>query len=463
MQQLFSPRTRLTTWRLLWLWLAESEKELGLAISDEAIAQLRAHTRVEDPEFAVIAAEEKRRRHDVMAAVHAYGLVAPAAAGILHWGATSCYVTDNADLIFLRDGLTLVLAKLARVVAQLRAFALQYKDLPCLAYTHGQAALPTTVGKRACLWLQDLLLDVRDLERARADLRFRGVKGTTGSQASFLAIFAGAHHKVEALDALVTRRAGFASHFTISSQTYSRHLDMDVLAPLAKFGATCERIAGDIRHLAAFKELEEPFERDQIGSSAMAFKRNPMRSERLASLGRNLRHDLDKAMSTYAAQWFERSLDDSAIRRICLPDAFLGADACALLLLNITAGLVVYEPVIRRRLADELPFMASEGIMMAMVDRGASRQEVHEEVRVLSHQAAARVKQEGLDNDLIERIRAADFFAPIRGQIDALLDPKTHIGRAPEQVVKFTAEEVDPLLERYAAEIQAGGVADLKV
>jgi adenylosuccinate lyase len=333
MKYVFSPRNRFSTWRQLWVYLAESERDLGLDISDEAITQLKQHVRIEENEFEIAAVEEKRRRHDVMAHVHTYGVVAPAAAGIIHWGATSCYVTDNADLIFLRDALEILLPKLAGVIQRLSDFAMEYRNLPCLGYTHGQPAQLVTVGKRASLWITDLLDDLQNLEIARSNLltKFRGVKGTTGTQASFLAIFKGDHDKVEHLDQLVTKKAGFAAAEISTSQTYSRKIDVDVLHALASFGSTCERVGGDIRHLAMFKELEEPFEKDQIGSSAMAYKRNPMRSERLCSLGRKLRNFSADAQQTYAAQWLERSLDDSAIRRITLPESFLCADACLIL------------------------------------------------------------------------------------------------------------------------------------
>ena len=333
MKHVFSPRNRFSTWRQLWVYLAESERELGLDISNEAITQLKARTRIQDDEFETAAVEEKRRRHDVMAHVHTYGLAAPAAAGIIHLGATSCFVTDNADLIFLRDALNLLLPKLAGVIQRLSSFAMEYRDLPCLGYTHGQSAQLVTVGKRASVWITDLLDDLHNLEHARDRLlsKFRGVKGTTGTQASFLAIFKGDHDKVERLDELVTEKAGFDAAEISTSQTYSRKIDVDVIHALSSFGSTCERIGGDIRHLAMFKELEEPFEADQIGSSAMAYKRNPMRSERLCSLGRNLQEFSGSAERTYASQWLERSLDDSAIRRITLPQSFLCADACLIL------------------------------------------------------------------------------------------------------------------------------------
>lgn len=449
MAELFSPATRFSTWRQLWLWLAKAEKQLGLPISDEAIEQMEAHLDLTEEDFAIAAEEEKRRRHDVMAHVHAFGQNAPAAAGIIHWGATSCYCTDNADLIFLKKGLDLLLPKLANVIHKLSKFALQYKDLATLGYTHYQAAQLTTVGKRACLWIQDLLFDLRNLTRARDDLGFRGVKGTTGTQASFLAIFGGDHDKVEELDRLVTEFAGFRYAYPITSQTYSRKIDADVISALSSFGATCQRIGSDIRHLAATKEIEEPFEKDQIGSSAMAYKRNPMRSERMCSLGRHLANLNKDALDTYAAQWFERTLDDSAIRRIDIPSSFLTADILLRILDNVVSGLVVYPAVIARRVRDELPFMATENFIMRIVALGGSRQDAHEHIRVLSHQASAVVKLEGKDNDLIERIKQDEFFKSIWGEIDSLMDPATFVGRAPQQVEKFIDNEVNKALEPW--------------
>ncbi|KAL8699206.1 MAG: hypothetical protein Q9201_006134 [Fulgogasparrea decipioides] len=451
MKELFSPRTRAETWRSLWLWLAEGEQELGLPISDKAITQMHQTRTMTDHDFEIAAAEEKRRRHDVMAHVHAYGQAAPEAAGIIHWGATSCYVTDNADLIFLRNGLDILLPKLAAVIQKLSDFAQTYKDLPCLGYTHGQPAQLVTVGKRACLWIQDLLMDLRNIERARSDLRFRGVKGTVGTQASFLQVFKGDHAKVEQLDEIVTKKAGFDSAFTITSQTYSRKLDVDVGHALASFGATCQRIGGDIRHLATFKEIEEPFETEQIGSSAMAYKRNPMRSERMCSLGRQLGNLAHNPPQTYAAQWLERSLDDSAVRRSTLPEMFLTADALLLLLNNICSGLVIYPAVIQRRINEELPFMATENLIMAIVDKGYSRQDAHERIRVLSHEAAEQVKLHGKDNDLIERVKEDPFFEPILDMVPELLDSRTFVGRAPQQIEKFTAAdgEVQIAVDKY--------------
>lgn len=457
---------RFSTWRQLWVWLAEAEKELGLAgISDYAVADMQAHVTIKDSEFALIEEEEKKRRHDVMAHVYGFGLAAPSAAGIIHLGATSCYVTDNADLIFLKTGLDLLLPKLATVIKKLSDFARIYRDQACLGYTHGQPAALTTVGKRACIWIYDLLMDLRNIERARSDIRFRGVKGATGTQSTFLALFKGDHSKVERLDELVTRKAGFDSVSTISSQTYSRKIDVDVCNSLGSFGATCERIFTDVRHLAMMKELEEPFEVDQIGSSAMAYKRNPMRSERICSLGRKLQNLPMDAVATYSHQWFERTLDDSAIRRITIPETFLCADALMLLMDNVTSGLVVNSAVINRRIAEELPFMATENIIMALSSMGVSRQIAHEEIRVLSHQAAAAVKLEGEDNDLIDRIRKAPFFKPIIGQLDQLLDPRSFYGRAPQQVDKFTGPggEVEKALEKYRYVMSKGWRADLIV
>ncbi|KAI9846562.1 MAG: adenylosuccinase ade13 [Thelocarpon superellum] len=466
MTHLFSSRKRASTWRQLWLWLAEAQKELGLpGITDEALAQMKEHLTMSDDDFVVAAAEEKRRRHDVMAHVHTYGQVAPAAAGIIHWGATSCYCTDNADLMFLRDGLDLLLPKLAVIIHKLRGFAAEYKDLPCLGYTHGQPAQLVTVGKRACLWVQDLLMDLRNLERARRDIRFRGAKGTTGTQASFLAIFGGDHDKVERLDELVTAKAGFSSDYAVSSQTYTRKVDVDIGNAFSSFGATCQRIGGDIRHLAMMKELEEPFEKDQIGSSAMAYKRNPMRSERICSLGRKLANLNKDAADTYAAQWFERTLDDSAIRRITLPEMYLCADGLMSTLNNVVSGLVVYPAVIQRRIAQELPFMATESIIMALVAKGISRQEAHEHIRVLSHEASDVVKKEGRDNDLIARIQHDAFFAPIAADLPRLQDPATFIGRAPQQVEKFVgpAGEVARAMAPYRAALDHAETVKLSV
>lgn len=465
MLQLFSPRTRATTWRQLWIWLAEAEKELGLNISDEAIAQMKAHVTMTDLDFETAKVEEARRRHDVMSHVHAFGQAAPKAAGIIHWGATSCYVTDNADLIFIRDGLDIILPKLAIVIQKLTIFARVNKDLPCLGYTHGQPAQLITVGKRVCAWIQDLLMDLRNLERMRADLRFRGVKGTTGTQASFLTIFGGDAAKVRKLDEIVTRKSGFKSAYSISTQTYSRKVDVDVSNAFSSFGATCEHIFLNVRLMASHKEMEEPFEKDQIGSSAMAYKRNPMRSERICALGRHLRNQNSDTSDTYAAQWFERSLDDSAIRRLNIPEIFLSADALLIVLDNVSSGFVVYPGVIQRRIEEELPFMATENIIMALCAKGKSRQEAHEQIRKLSHEAADQVKQHGKDNDLIQRLEIDSYFGPIRDQLPQLLDPKTFIGLAPLQVEEFTGPsgDVQKALQPYAEQITNAQTVNLRV
>ncbi|ORZ38794.1 adenylosuccinate lyase [Catenaria anguillulae PL171] len=459
----FSDNKKFSTWRKLWLYLAKAEQQLGLTeVTDEAIAEMEAN--LTNINYELAAEEERRRRHDVMAHVHTFGVAAPKAAGIIHLGATSCYVTDNADLIALRDGFDLLLPKLARVIDQLRQFSIKYRDLPTLGFTHFQPAQLTTVGKRATLWSQDLLMDLRNLERARSDLAFRGVKGTTGTQASFLALFNGDHSKVEALDELVTEMAGFDSSYAVTGQTYPRKVDADILHVLASLGATAHRLATDLRLLANLKEIEEPFEKDQIGSSAMAYKRNPMRSERVCALSRHLMTLAANGTQTASVQWLERTLDDSANRRIALPEAFLTADIILSLLLNITAGMVVYPQVIKSRVSSELPFMATENIIMAMVKRGGDRQQCHEEIRVLSHQAAAVVKNEGKPNDLLERIKNTEYFKPIHADLDALLEPSTFVGRAPQQVDKFV-KMVEGKLAKYQEVLAkaAGDAATINV
>ncbi|EDK45028.1 adenylosuccinase ade13 [Lodderomyces elongisporus] len=463
MSQIFSLRNRFSTWRKLWLNLAKAEKEVGLSvITDEAIEEMSKHLEITDQEIKDAAVEEAKVRHDVMAHVHTFGETCPKAAGIIHLGATSCFVTDNADLIFLRDAYDVLIPKLVNVIDRLSQFALTYKDLPVLGWTHFQPAQLTTVGKRATLWLQELLWDLRNMVRARNDIGLRGVKGTTGTQASFLALFHGDHDKVEALDKRVTELLGFDIVYPCTGQTYSRKIDIDVLAPLASFGATAHKFATDIRLLANLKEIEEPFEKSQIGSSAMAYKRNPMRCERVCSLARHLGGLFNDAVQTASVQWFERTLDDSAIRRISLPSAFLTCDILLSTMLNITSGLVVYPKVIERRINAELPFMATENVIMAMVEKGGSRQDCHEEIRVLSHQASAVVKQEGGDNDLIERIKKTEYFKPIWDQLDELLDPKTFVGRAPQQTEKFVKNDVAEALKPFQKYITKENVA-LKV
>ncbi|XP_005421916.1 adenylosuccinate lyase [Geospiza fortis] len=453
----FSERKKFSTWRRLWLYLAQAEKSLGLSITDEQIREMEAN--LDNIDFKMAAEEEKKLRHDVMAHVHTFAHCCPKAAAIIHLGATSCYVGDNTDLIVLRDGFNLLLPKLARVINRLADFAEKYADMPTLGFTHYQPAQLTTVGKRCCLWIQDLCMDLQNLERARDDLRFRGVKGTTGTQASFLQLFEGDHSKVEELDRLVTEKAGFKRAYMVTGQTYSRKVDIGVLAVLASLGASIHKICTDIRLLANLKEIEEPFEKDQIGSSAMPYKRNPMRSERCCSLARHLMTLVMDPLQTAAVQWFERTLDDSANRRVCLAEAFLTADIILSTLQNISEGLVVYPKVIERRIRQELPFMATENIIMAMVKAGGNRQDCHEKIRVLSQQAAAVVKQEGGDNDFIARVRADPYFSPIHKQLESLLDPSSFTGRAPQQVAKFLKEEVRPALIPYQSKM--GGKVEL--
>lgn len=438
MSSLFSLRTRFSTWRELWYNLAIAEKELGIsAVTDEAISQMKEHLTITDEEIEDAAKEEAIVRHDVMAHVHTFGKTCPAAAGIIHLGATSCFVTDNADLIFLRNGLDILIPKIVNVIDRLSKFAMKYKDMPVLGWTHFQPAQLTTVGKRATLWIQELLWDLRNLRRARDDIGLRGVKGTTGTQGSFLSLFEGDHDKVEHLDERVVELLGFDYAYPCTGQTYSRKIDVDVLSSLASLGTSAHKFGTDVRLLANLKEVEEPFESKQIGSSAMAYKRNPMRSERVCSLARHLSSCYQDAFNTATVQWFERTLDDSACRRIHIPEAFLTADIVLSTLLNITSGLVVYPRVIERRINSELPFMATENIIMAMVQRGGDRQECHEKIRVLSHEAAKVVKEEGGDNDLIERVKKDEYFKPILDDLPSLLDPKTFVGRAPQQTEKF--------------------------
>lgn len=459
MQYNFSDQKKFSTWRKLWLHLAQAEKQLGLEITEDQVKQMEEN--LENIDFELAAAEEKKVRHDVMAHVHTFSVCCPLAAPIIHLGATSCYVGDNADLIMIRDGLNLLLPKLATVISRLADFAKEHRGLATLGFTHLQPAQLTTVGKRACLWLQELLMDETNLKGAMDSLRFRGVKGTTGTQASFLQLFDGDHDKVKELDRLVTDKSGFSSSFRVTGQTYSRKVDTDVVARLSSLGATAHKICTDIRLLASRKEVEEPFEKSQIGSSAMAYKRNPMRSERVCSLARHLMGLVSNTLNTQAVQWMERTLDDSANRRITLAEAFLTADAVLITLQNISEGLVVYPQVIQRFIEMELPFMATENFIMAMVRAGGDRQECHEQIRVLSHQAGEVVKKEGKDNDLIERIRATAYFAPIHSELDRLMDPATFVGRAPEQLDEFLVEEVAPVLARYTG--QLGGAVSLVV
>lgn len=461
MQFLFSDQHKFSTWRQLWIWLAEAEQSLGLDITNEQIAEMKSH--VNDIDFAAAAAEERLTRHDVMAHVHVFAKQCPKAAAIIHLGATSCFVGDNTDLLILRDALDLLLPRISSVIYCLSEFAKNYKNQPTLGFTHLQPAQLTTVGKRACLWLQDLLMDERALRRCREDLRCRGVKGTTGTQASFLELFNGDGQKVKQLDLLVTKLAGFEKPYSVTGQTYSRKVDVEVMAALASLGTTIHKMCSDLRILASRKEIEEPFEATQIGSSAMPYKRNPMRSERCCALARHLITLFSNAANTHATQWLERTLDDSANRRLTLSEGFLSADAALLTLLNISQGLVVYPKVIERHIAQELPFMSTENIIMAMVKAGGDRQICHEKIRVLSHEAGAQVKQHGRDNDLVERVRKDPYFAPILDKLDHILDAKTFTGRASQQVDEFIDEEVSPVLERYKQTIANIQVVQLNI
>ncbi|XP_002127925.5 adenylosuccinate lyase [Ciona intestinalis] len=457
----FSDRKKFSTWRKLWYILAKAEMELGLGVTEEQVDEMAGSLELNEEDFKVAETEEKIRRHDVMSHVHAFGVRCPKAAAIIHLGATSCYVGDNADLIVIREGLGMLVNKLAKCCHRLKEFALKYSDLPTMGFTHLQPAQLTTVGKRGCLWLQDVLSDLKSLERLKSELRFRGIKGATGTQASFLALFDGDHGKVEKLDRLVTEMAGFERSYIITGQTYPRKVDNEILSALASLGASIHKICTDIRLLAHMKEVEEPFEKSQIGSSAMAYKRNPMRSERCCSLARHLVALSLNPLQTTSTQWFERTLDDSANRRISIPEAFLTADVILNTFQNITEGMVVYPEVIKRHIHQELPFMATENIMMEMVKLGGDRQEVHEKIRVLSQQASYVVKHEGKDNDLMKRIKEDSYFDPIHEKLDAMVDPKLFIGRSSEQVVEFVREEVEPNLLAYKDHIN--GSADLNV
>jgi adenylosuccinate lyase len=451
MQGIFSDDRRFGTWRRIWLALARAQHALGLPVSQAQIDELAAH--LDDIDYGLAKAEERRRRHDVMAHVHTYGVACPGASAIIHLGATSCDITDNADLILIREALQLTALRLARAIDRLAAFAGTHRALPTLGFTHFQAAQLTTVGKRASLWLSDLLRDLAAIERTARELRFRGIKGTTGTQASFLALVDGDADRVDRLDRLVAEAFGFAAVEPVTGQTYPRRVDVDVLNTLAALGSSLHKIGTDLRLLAHLKEIEEPIEPDQIGSSAMAYKRNPMRAERMCSLARHLMVLAGDGLQTAAVQWMERTLDDSAVRRISLPEAFLAADACCGILQNIAEGLEVHPGVIRRRIADELPFMATENIIMAMVAAGGNRQDVHEAIRVHSRAAAAEVKDHGRDNDLIARIRADVFFAPIHPRLDRLLDPGTFTGLAERQTTRFLGTEVAAALRPYAGRL----------
>ena len=451
MQHIFSPDMKFRTWRKLWIALAETEKELGLPITEEQIEEMKAHA--DDINYDVAREREKLVRHDVMSHVYAFGVQCPKAKGIIHLGATSCYVGDNTDIILMRDALRLVRVKLVNVIAELAKFARAYRDLPTLGFTHFQPAQPTTVGKRATLWMNEFLLDLEEVEHVEGSLKLLGSKGTTGTQASFLELFDGDLDKVDRLDPMIAEKMGFASCYPVSGQTYSRKVDTIVLNCLGGIAASAMKMATDIRLLQHLKEVEEPFEKNQIGSSAMAYKRNPMRSERICSLARYVMADVLNPAITSGTQWFERTLDDSANKRLSVPEGFLATDGILDLCLNVTDGLKVYPKVIEKRLRSELPFMATENIMMDAVKAGADRQVMHEKIRQLSMEAGRRVKEEGLDNNLLDLIAADPEFHLTREELEKSMDPARYVGCAPHQVDRFLAETVQPILDRYQEDL----------
>jgi len=453
MRELFSAKRKVTTWRRLWLALAQCQKALGLDITDEQINEMSGH--LDDIDYAKAAEYEKKLRHDVMAHIHVFGEAAPSAKGIIHLGATSQFVGCNTDLILMREAMGLVAGRLANVIDALTGFAAEHRDLPCLGFTHYQPAQMTTVGKRAAMWCAEFVMDLREVEHRIENLTFRGVKGTTGTQASFLALFGGDHEKVRRLDKMVAEKMGFAKTMPVTGQTYSRKIDAAVAQTLAGIGASAHKLCNDVRLLAGRKELEEPFEKTQVGSSAMAYKRNPMRCERATALARFLMDVAQSPLHTAAEQWLERTLDDSANKRLAMSEAFLSADAVLNIVLNVARGLVVHPAVIRAHVEAELPFMATENILMAAVRAGGDRQELHEKIRVHAQAAARRVKGEGKPNDLLERLKADDAFAAV--DIDALLAPSAFVGRAPEQVDEFIAAEVAPIRRRYDEALGKGG------
>ncbi|MFP6770591.1 MAG: adenylosuccinate lyase [Planctomycetaceae bacterium] len=453
MSRMWSSQVRHATWRRLWVALAESQQELGLDISNEQLAELSGA--IEDIDFDAAGRYERDLRHDVMAHVHAYGDRCPDARGIIHLGATNCFVTDNTDLLLIRQSLELIRDRLVGVIHHLAMFASQHRELPCLGFTHLQPAQPTTVGKRASLWCYDLVLDLVELEHRLAQLKLRGVKGTTGSQASFLSLFDGDHQRVRQLEALVSEKMGLSDVYPVTGQTYSRKVDAQVLDLLAGIGISAHKAGSDIRLLQHRKEIEEPFGKQQVGSSAMAYKRNPMRSERMCGLARFAVSLAGSGGQTAATQWMERTLDDSANRRLTLPQSFLTIDAVLILYRNIVDGLVVYPRVIARRLAEELPFMATEEILMAGVRAGGDRQELHEAIRVHSQAAGEQVKQHGLENDLIERLQGDPLFVDV--DLAGTLEAGQFTGRAAEQVDEFVAGVVDPIRERHAGSLDADG------
>ena len=445
MQYIFSPEMKFKTWRKLWIALAETERELGLDITEEQIHELKEHA--EDINFEVAKEREKLVRHDVMSHVYAYGQQCPKAKGIIHLGATSCYVGDNTDIIIMAEALKLVKKKLVNVMAELSKFADTYKALPTLAFTHFQPAQPTTVGKRATLWLQEFMMDYEDLEYVLGSLKLLGSKGTTGTQASFLELFDGDNETVDKIDPMIAEKMGFKECYGVSGQTYSRKVDTRVANVLAGIAASAYKMSNDIRLLQHLKEVEEPFEKNQIGSSAMAYKRNPMRSERIGSLSRYVMVDALNPAITSATQWFERTLDDSANKRLSIPEGFLAIDGVLDLCLNVVDGLVVYDKVITKRLMSELPFMATENIMMDAVKKGGDRQELHEKNRKISMEAGAQVKQEGLENNLLELIAADPAFGLTLEELQASMDPSKYVGRSPRQVEKFLENSIQPILD----------------
>ena len=450
MSQLWSPQTKHSTWRRLWVALAEAERELGLDISQAQVDELKAHT--DDIDFHAATKHEQRLRHDVMAHVHTYGDICPLARPIIHLGATSCYVTDNSDLILMRHGLEMLRSKLVATIDRLAKFAVEYRALPCLGFTHLQPAQPVTVGKRATLWCYDLVLDLEELEHRIAILKMRGVKGTTGTQATFLSLFDGDHAKVEELDRIVCQKMGIDDAYAVTGQTYSRKIDSQVIDVLGGLAQSAHKAGSDLRLLQSRKEVEEPFEKHQIGSSAMAYKRNPMRSERMCGLARFVMSLTSSAAQTTATQWMERTLDDSANRRLTIPQAFLATDAILILYRNVVDGLVVYPKVIAKHLDEELPFMATEEILMAGVRNGGDRQELHELIRLHSNEAGKQVKEHGKPNDLIDRLKDEPGFANV--DLSGALDPQRFVGRAPEQVDRFIQTVIEPIRRQYPNDLK---------
>ena len=446
MKEIFSPDMKFKTWRKLWITLAESEKELGLDITQEQIDELKAHK--DDINYDVAREREKLVRHDVMSHVYAYGTQCPKAKGIIHLGATSCFVGDNTDVIIMVEAMKIIRKKVLSVINKLSEFAMEYKDMPTLGFTHFQAAQTTTVGKRATLWIQDLMMDLEQIDFVLSNAKLLGSKGTTGTQASFMELFEGDTEKVKKLDNMIAEKLGYSGVFAVSGQTYTRKLDSIFLNVLSGIAQSCTKFSNDMRLLQHLKEIEEPFEKNQIGSSAMAYKRNPMRSERMASLARYIMVDALNPAITASAQWFERTLDDSANKRIAIPEAFLACDAILNIYINVSGGIVVYPKVIERRLMEELPFMATENIMMDAVKNGGDRQELHERIRELSMEAAAVVKQEGGKNDLIERIAKEPMLGMSLEDLQKILEPKNFVGRAPQQVEEYINEQVKPVLDK---------------